>query len=74
LLTALKENLIGGYAGDLVTEPFNAKDPLLQQHNVVFTPHIAWYTNEAVSRLTEIAVRNVEAFVDRKQVNVVNQK
>ena len=74
LLKALKENLIGGYAGDLVIEPFNAKDPLLQQQNAVFTPHIAWYTNEAVARLTEIAVRNVEAFAAGKPTNVVNKR
>jgi len=74
LYKALKEGIIGGYAGDLVIEPFNAKDPLLQLHNVVFTPHIAWYTNEAVSRLTEIAVRNVEAFAEKNPMNVVNKQ
>ena len=49
----------------MVIVSFNAKDPLLQQQNAVFTPHIA-YTNEAVARLTEIAVRNVEAFAAGK--------
>lgn len=74
LLKALDEGEIAGYATDLVIEPFDPKDPLPQHQKVVVTPHIAWYTNEAVSLLTEISVKNVEAFVKGKPVNVVNKQ
>lgn len=71
LLKALDTGLIAGYATDLIVEPFDPKDPLINHPKTIVTPHIAWYTNEAVSRLTEIAVRNVEAFVRGKPVNVI---
>lgn len=71
LLKALDAEEIGGYGTDLVLEPFDPKDPMVKHPKVVITPHTAWYTNEAVSRLTEIAVRNVEAFVKGKPKNVV---
>lgn len=71
LLKALDEEEIAGYATDLVLEPFDPEDPLVKHSKTIVTPHIAWYTDEAVSRLTEIAVRNVEAFAKGRPKNVV---
>jgi len=49
-----------------------AKDHiLLSKDNVVFTPHIAFYSKEALDRILEITVENVAAFVSGTPKNVV---
>jgi len=44
---------------------------LLSKDNVVFTPHIAFYSKEALDRILEITVENVAAFVSGNPQNVV---
>jgi D-lactate dehydrogenase len=44
---------------------------LLSKDNVVFTPHIAFYSKEALERILETTVENVVAFVSGKPQNVV---
>ena len=44
---------------------------LLSKDNVVFTPHIAFYSKEALERILETTVENVVAFVLGKPQNVV---
>jgi len=44
---------------------------LLSKDNVVFTPHIAFYSKEALERILETTVENVAAFVSGKPQNVV---
>jgi D-lactate dehydrogenase len=44
---------------------------LLSKDNVVFTPHIAFYSKEAMERILETTVENVVAFVSGKPQNVV---
>ncbi|WP_372814164.1 hypothetical protein [Paenibacillus sp.] len=46
-------------------------NPLLQAKNCIITPHIAWATKEARSRLLDLAVDNIQAFVDGNPKNVV---
>lgn len=53
-------------------EPLPASSPLLGAKNCLMTPHIAWATKEARQRLMDIAVHNLEAFLDGKPENVVN--
>ena len=53
-------------------EPIPADNPLLGCEKVFFTPHIAWATHEARTRLMAIAVENARAFIADKPVNVVN--
>jgi D-lactate dehydrogenase len=44
---------------------------LLSKDNVVFTPHIAFYSKEALERILETTVENVAAFISGNPQNVV---
>lgn len=73
LAYALNNGIIAGAGLDVLsTEPPAADNPLLTAKNCIITPHIAWSTKEARTRLMDIAVRNVEAFLSGKPVNVVS--
>jgi D-lactate dehydrogenase len=45
---------------------------LLERANVVFTPHVAFNSVEAVKRINEVTVANIKAFFAGKPINVVN--
>lgn len=69
---ALQANQIQAYCADvLAEEPPLCSHPLLQCSNAFITPHIAWATLEARTRLVNIAIANVKAFVEGKPQNVV---
>ncbi len=53
-------------------EPLPSDSPLLGTKNCLMTPHIAWATKEARQRLMDIAVHNLQAFLDGKPEHVVN--
>jgi glycerate dehydrogenase len=57
----------------LSNEPPSLDNPLLRAKNCIVTPHIAWATKEARTRLIESAAANLRAFLDGRPVNVVNQ-
>lgn len=44
---------------------------LLSKDNVVFTPHIAFYSKEALERILETTVENISAFASGKPQNIV---
>ena len=70
--TALEQGTIGAYCADvLTTEPPKADNPLLQQPKAFITPHIAWATKEARSRLLQVAIDNVRSFLNGHPQNVV---
>lgn len=71
--TALCENRLAAYCTDVLsTEPPAADNPLLTAPHCYITPHIAWATQEARSRLIRIATGNLQAFIAGNPVNVVN--
>ncbi|SMF40073.1 D-2-hydroxyacid dehydrogenase [Desulfovibrio gilichinskyi] len=73
LADALKSGTIGGAALDVLSkEPISPDNPLLTAPNILITPHIAWATLEARTRLTKITVQNAEAFISGHPINVVN--
>ncbi|SFJ44528.1 D-3-phosphoglycerate dehydrogenase [Halobacillus dabanensis] len=60
LIRALKEGKIAGAALDVVEEePISQDNPLLTMDNVVLTPHIAWYSEEAGEELQRKTAENV---------------
>ncbi|MDF3128094.1 D-2-hydroxyacid dehydrogenase [Kiritimatiellaeota bacterium B1221] len=74
---AVASSLTSGHLGAalldvLSTEPPKADNPLLNAPRAWITPHIAWATRAARSRLIEILTGNVEAFLKGKPQNVVN--
>lgn len=48
------------------------KNILLNRENVIITPHIAFDSMEAVMRILETTVDNIEAYMARNPTNVVN--
>ena len=73
LKTALDEGIIAAAGVDVLSaEPAREDNPLLTCENCIITPHIAWASFEARSRLMNIFKSNVEAFVADKPINVVN--
>jgi glycerate dehydrogenase len=72
LAHALDTGRIAGAALDVLSkEPPPADNPLLTARNCIITPHLAWATRAARSRLMKIAVDNVRAFLRGKPQNVV---
>jgi len=72
LADALNSGRIGGAGLDVLsTEPPGADNPLLTAKNCYITPHIAWATRSARSRLMNTAIANVRAFIEGKPQNVV---
>lgn len=74
LAHALNEGIIAGAGLDVLSvEPPSHDNPLLTTKNCIITPHIAWATLESRTRLMQIAVQNVRAFLAGSAINVVNR-
>ena len=74
LRDALNSGKVAGAALDVVsTEPIKMDNPLLSAKNVILTPHIARAPKESRQRLMDIAVENLQCFVDGAPQNVVNK-
>jgi glycerate dehydrogenase len=73
LADALNEGRIAGAGLDVLSvEPPPADNPLLRAENCFITPHIAWATHAARSRLLATAIDNVRAYLSGQPSNVVN--
>jgi glycerate dehydrogenase len=73
LAEALNTGRIAGAGLDVLSvEPPQADNPLLGAKNCLITPHLAWATRAARSRLMRAVVANVRAFLAGKPENVVN--
>jgi glycerate dehydrogenase len=74
LRDALNSGKVAGAAVDVVsTEPIKMDNPLLQAKNIIITPHISWAPKESRQRLMDIAVENLQKFLEGSPVNVVNR-
>lgn len=74
LAEALNEGIIAGAGIDVLSvEPPKAGNPLFTAKNCLITPHIAWATKEARSRLMNMVESNLASFLQGKPVNIVNK-
>ena len=72
LADALNEGRIAGAGLDVLSvEPAVANNPLLSAKNCFITPHIAWATKEARTRLMDIAVNNLKSYQEGNIINNV---
>jgi phosphoglycerate dehydrogenase-like enzyme len=53
-------------------EPPAPDNPLLHHPKLVVSPHVAWGTSDALQRLLDLSIQNVEDFLAGKPKNVVN--
>lgn len=69
LAEALNNGIIAAAGVDVLsTEPPAADNPLLSARNCYVTPHIAWATKEARSRLFQIAAENIRQFLAGERI------
>ncbi|CCN45099.1 Glycerate dehydrogenase [Vibrio nigripulchritudo MADA3029] len=75
LVEALQSNTIAGASVDVFTqEPADESNPLIANMdlpNLLLTPHVAWGSDSAITRLCEILVENIESFALGKLKNKV---
>lgn len=72
LAEALNTGRLAGAGLDVLSsEPPAADNPLISAHNCFITPHIAWASLEARSRLIQVATENVRTFLGGVPQNLV---
>ena len=72
LASALDKGDIAGAGLDVVSiEPILPSNPLLKASNCVMTPHIAWATFEARTRLMNVLGENIAGYIKGEPQNVV---
>lgn len=73
LADALNSDKIAGFGADVLSvEPPKESNPLLHAKNTIITPHIAWASRDARSRLVSITRDNIKNYLDGTPINVVN--
>lgn len=76
LYTALTKGYIAGAGLDVTgTEPMKDSNPLSgikDSKKLIITPHLAWASTEARSRCVSETCKNIEAFLEGKDRNIVN--
>lgn len=72
-LEALNSGPLAAAGADVFQpEPPAPDNPLLHHPKLVVSPHVAWGTSEALQRLLDLSIQNVEDFLAGHPANVVN--
>ena len=76
LAWALNENVIAAAGLDVLDgEPIRKDNPLgdiKDSEKLIITPHMAWGSVEARTRIVEAACENIRAFLDGRNLNRVD--
>jgi glycerate dehydrogenase len=76
LYRALLEGEIAGAGLDVLSEePIKRSNPLskiMDSNKLVITPHMAWASTEARNRVVEETYKNILAFTNGEDRNIVN--
>lgn len=72
LSAALNSNAIAGAGVDVLDlEPMTKDHPYLTAKNMFITPHVAWASTEARTRLVALVCENIRAFLNNAPINNV---
>ena len=82
LVWGLKEGIVAGAGLDVLENEKELQDKkdsaiallnkeLMKMPNVIITPHIAFYTREAVSEIFKTTVSNIKGFIENSPINLV---
>lgn len=75
LSDGINKGIIGGTGIDVLEGERNFKKgdkiSILDKPNVIITPHVAFYSKEAMARIMQTTVENIEGFMEGKPVNLV---
>lgn len=73
LADALNKGQLGAAALDVLSsEPPPVTNPLLRARNCIITPHTAWMSLEARTRILRVTIQNIEAYFKGKPQNLVS--
>jgi len=73
LVQALSKGIISGAGLDVLPyEPPHKGDPLLKFSNVIFSPHNAFCTPEALENCADTVIANIESFINGRLKNRVD--
>jgi D-lactate dehydrogenase len=67
-----KNFLLSGKASEEDIGLIDLNQQLMKMPNVIITPHIAFYTTEAIAEILRITVINIQGYISGSPVNLVN--
>ncbi|KPK99045.1 MAG: hypothetical protein AMJ95_01120 [Omnitrophica WOR_2 bacterium SM23_72] len=74
LVWALSKGLISGAGLDVLPYELPRKKSLLFKfQNVVFSPHTAFHTTEALNKCADIVIENIKSFIKGSPQNLINK-
>jgi D-lactate dehydrogenase len=65
-----EKNLLSGASAE-EKKTINLNHELMVMPNVIITPHIAFFTREAVASILQTTVENIQGFISGKSQNLV---
>ena len=71
LLRYIQSGKIFGAGLDVLVQPIQKTNPLLQLPNVIVTPHMAYNSREALAQRSQIVVENITRYLAGKPQNMV---
>jgi D-lactate dehydrogenase len=71
IISACGLDTVDGEEDMFVSKPYEYQKILLAKENVLYTPHSAFFTKEAIGRILQTTIENIQKFRDEKPTNLV---